>query len=286
MDKINHYNKKVLTLLSYYLNDHACAITPSQVKKVAACGVDEAKAFELLLLSYLNIEDKEFIDLYFKDKIHLLDEKDYLYNPYYQNISFLNKKLGAWEIKKSKYRPYELFVCDDFHYNGNQIIPQLGFFNKPFYYLAVYFQKRLWMSITPNEINTMKKPIEEANGNVLTFGLGLGYFAYMCSLKENVQKITIVEKDENVVILFKQFILPQFAFKEKIHIILDDAYLFLNQKMKDNDYQYVFVDIYHDAGDGKETYLKFKPYEKRFPNTTFCYWIMDTIQYYLKEEAL
>ncbi len=284
MNKFDHYNQRILELLSYYLNGHECDITPSQIKNVMHCGVDEKKAYELLLLSYLNVDDREFIELYFGKMLHSLKEEDYTCNAYYQNITFENKKLKNWEIKKSKYKPYELFVCDDFKYENQQMIPQLGYFNKPFYYLAVYYQKRLWMSITPNEINTMKKPIQQAYGKVLTFGLGLGYFAYMCSLKEEVQSVTIIEKDENVIALFKQYILPQFPYLDKIEIIQEDAYEFLDKKMKDNVYQYVFVDIYHDAGDGKDTYLKFKPYENRFKNTMFRYWIMETIQYYLKEE--
>ena len=60
------------------------------------------------------------------------------------------------------------------------------------------------MLITPNEIETMKKSISEATGNVLTYGLGLGYYAYMVSMKENVESVTIVEKDKEIIDLFKK----------------------------------------------------------------------------------
>lgn len=59
---------------------------------------------------------------------------------------------------------------------------------------AVLENERIWMTITPNEIETMKEAVDKAFGNVLTFGLGLGYYAYMVSEKVNVESITVVEK--------------------------------------------------------------------------------------------
>ena len=196
------YNNLILNALSIYLNEYECSITPSPIKKVMECGVDELFAYKLLLSNYLAIENQEIIDMYFDKMVHKLEVKDYIRNPYYENIPFNNKKIDSWQIKEGKYKPYELFVFDDFKYENDLVIPQVGYFNEPFYYLAVYDNNRLWMSITPNEINTMKQPINNAKGNVLTFGLGLGYFAYMCSLKDDVKSVTIVEKDERVIKLF------------------------------------------------------------------------------------
>lgn len=274
------YNNLILNALSIYLNEYECSITPSQIKKVMECGVDELFAYKLLLSNYLAIENQEIIDMYFDKMVHKLEVKDYIRNPYYENIPFNNKKIDSWQIKEGKYKPYELFVFDDFKYENDLVIPQVGYFNEPFYYLAVYDNNRLWMSITPNEINTMKQPINKAKGNVLTFGLGLGYFAYMCSLKDDVKSVTIVEKDERVIKLFKDNILPYFVSIEKINIIKEDAYVYLS-KMNDDMYDYVFVDIYHDAGDGKEVYLKMNQYRNRFKKTIFEYWIYNTIKHYL-----
>lgn len=274
------YNNLILNALSIYLNEYECSITPSQIKKVMECGVDELFAYKLLLSNYLAIENQDIIDMYFDKMVHKLEVKDYIRNPYYENIPFNNKKIDSWQIKKGKYKPYELFVFDDFKYENDLVIPQVGYFNEPFYYLAVYDNDRLWMSITPNEINTMKQPINNAKGNVLTFGLGLGYFAYMCSLKDDVKSVTIVEKDERVIKLFKDNILPYFVSIEKINIIKEDAYVYLS-KMNDEMYDYVFVDIYHDAGDGKEVYLKMNQYRNRFKKTIFEYWIYNTIKHYL-----
>ena len=169
---------------------------------------------------------------------------------------------------------------DDFVYDFQRVIPQLGYFEEAFQYPAVYQNGRLWMSVTPNEINTMKEPISKARGKTLTFGLGLGYFAYMCAIKEDVTIVTIVEKDKSVIQLFEQNILPQFVCKDKISIICDDAFDFLD-KMRDGEYYYAFVDIYHDAGDGAEIYKKFKKQQNKFKTTQFDFWIEKTIKYYI-----
>ena len=280
MLKLSVENKQLLIALSKYLNETPDAITINQINKVKDCGVDEIRAFELLLQEYLQIPST-LANAYFKDMIHLLNFEDFMTNPYYKNIHLEFKKDKNWEIKKTKYKPYELFVQDDFIVKDNKMIPNLGFFNKPFYYLAVYQNQHLWMSITPNEINTMKDPIQKSFGRVITFGLGLGYFAYMCSMKQSVQSVTIIEKDATIISLFKKMILPQFLFKEKITIIQADAIDYLSTQMAIDQYDFAFIDIYHDVSDGKEVYLKIKKYESMYKKTQFEYWIEKTIKLYL-----
>jgi hypothetical protein len=126
------------------------------------------------------------------------------------------------------------------------------------------------MLITPHEINTMKDAINAAYGDVVTFGLGLGYFAYMCSIKENVTSVTIVEKDEKIINLFKKHILPQFEHKDKIKIIHEDAITYCDKHFNHN---YAFVDLWRDTNDGLELYLKTKKRSRIHLNTKFDYWI-------------
>ena len=87
------------------------------------------------------------------------------------------------------------------------------------------------MAVKPSEIETMRAPIEEATGRVVTFGLGLGYFAYMVSEKPDVTSLDIVERSEEAIALFERHILPQFPNKEKIRIIRSDAFGFLSENM-------------------------------------------------------
>ncbi len=277
-DKYDKYNQLFLTKLSEYLNNYACSITKKQIKDVASCGIHIYDAYFLLLCEYLELDDTLKYE-YLANGLHEENKVEYMENDYYKDIHFEQKRLGKWVIKNSKYQAFELFVRDDFKYEENKVIPQLGFFKEDFSFPAIYENNRLWMSITPNEINTMKEPIQKAYGHVLTFGLGLGYFAYMASLKNEVIDVTIVEKDPDVIHLFQKMILPTFKTKAKINIIQDDAYHFI-QNMDDETYHFVFVDIYHDASDGLLTYNKLKTFEKSFKKTTFSYWIEKTILYY------
>jgi hypothetical protein len=281
-EKINEYNNKLLSLLSVYLNEYDTIITPSQVKKITKTGVDELRAYSLLLQGYMKLDDEEIVDLYFKDMINMLDAKDYIDNDYYKNIKLNKTSNKDWKLSYDKYAPYQGFVFDDFKYEDDgRIIPQIGFFKETFKYPAIYQNNKLWMSITPNEIETMKEHINDARGKVVTFGLGMGYFAYMTSNKDNVSSITIVERDNNVIELFKKVILPQFKNKDKINIVNMDAFDFMKNEFSKYDVDYVFTDIYHDVSDALDAYNKMKEYEDKYKNTKFKYWIENTIKAYL-----
>ena len=287
MENYNKYNQRLLNILSIYLNDFSNLIKKEEVEEIKKIVLDEEMAVKILFASYLgldindNEEDKELYHEYFDEMLKKDDENNYINNPYYHNIFLTSSKFENWKIKKDKYEAYQMFVRDDMikDFKG-KIIPQIGYFNKDFYFDAIYQDDRLWMSISPNEINSMKKDIEDAFGNVVTLGLGMGYFAYMVALKENVEKVIVVEKDINVIKLFKAQILPKFSedVQDKITIINEDAYEYLKHLQ---DIDYVFVDIYHDVSDGKEVYSKISKIEKQYPNVIFRYWIAKTIKLYL-----
>lgn len=218
----------------------------------------------------------EFINFLKSNKIeqsfHLLDEKKYLENPYVQNIHLTNIKEGNYEFKLNKFNPYEGFIYKDIDIDNDYLeCTSIGYFQESFFYPSLLDHQNIWMLITPHEMNTMEKAIENATGNVITFGLGLGYFAYMCSLKENVKSITIIEKDENIIHLFEKHILPQFHYKDKIKIIHEDALIFIQSK--DFDYSYAFIDLYKDVEDGLPLYIKMKQAATCHFNTQFDYWI-------------
>lgn len=206
--------------------------------------------------------------------VHLLKNKDYENNPYLKNIKIPTKKLSKWELCYKTYVPYQAFVFDDPKITRDgKIIPQIGFFEKEFSYPAVLESGTEWMLITPNEINTMRAPISGAHGKVLTYGLGLGYFAYMVSEKESVSSVTIVERDKNAISLFRDIILPQMPRKDKINIICDDAFYFAETRLADSDFDFVFADIWHDPSDGVPAYKRLKATEKYLPSADFSYWI-------------
>ncbi len=280
------YNQRILKLLALYLNDYSDMIKEKEVNKITSLGLSQEEAVAILLATYLdldindNLEDKTLYNEYIKNIIKLEKIDDYINNPYYQEVKLNYKKYQNWEIKKDHYQAYQLFVSNDMERIDGKIIPHLAYFDKTFKFDSIYQNNRLWMSITPNEINTMQKDIDDAFGNVCTVGLGMGYFAYMCARKENVKKVKIIELDKDVIALFKKEILSKFEKKiqEKIEIINMDAYVYLNTRIDDD---YIFVDIYHDVSDGLPVYKKMKEIEKRHPNIIWRYWIEKTIKLYL-----
>lgn len=181
-------------------------------------------------------------------------------------------------------RPFEAFVCNDFVVlPDGRMIPQIGFFSESYPFPAVLENGREWMTLQPNEMVTTTPAVMAAHGRVLTFGLGLGYFAYHAAEKEDVSSVTVVDASADVIDLFRTHILPQFPHKEKIHLVHEDAFAFADTKMAGN-FDFVFADIWHDAGDGKELYLRMKTYEEKHPDITFTYWLEETIRCYLNKD--
>ena len=177
-------------------------------------------------------EDDTTINEYFHDAVHCLETRKYRDNSYLKNIKFPDTATRHWKFTHYSYRPYEAFICNDIDIDKNlREVPQIGFFRERFAYPAVEQDGREWMAVKPSEIETMRAPIEEATGRVVTFGLGLGYFAYMVSEKPDVTSLDIVERSEEAIALFERHILPQFPNKEKIRIIRSDAFWFLNENM-------------------------------------------------------
>ena len=82
-----------------------------------------------------------------------------------------------------------------------------------FYFPAVLENGNEWMTVTPNEVETMKEAISQARGRVAAYGLGLGYFAFMASEKSDVTGVTVIERDEQAIRLFEEEILPQFPHR-------------------------------------------------------------------------
>lgn len=287
--KFAQYNNILFKKLSVFINHEADFIRPEFIESLCRdCDISKEEAYCFTLAASIDLDteknprDAEIFEEYFPDMVHLLKNKDYENNPYLKNIKIPTKKLGKWELCYKTYVQYQAFVFDDPKITRDgKIIPQIGFFEKEFSYPAVLESGTEWMLITPNEINTMRAPISGAHGKVLTYGLGLGYFAYMVSEKESVSSVTIVERDKNAISLFRDIILPQMPRKDKINIICDDAFYFAETRLADSDFDFVFADIWHDPSDGVPAYKRLKETEKYLPSADFSYWIEKTLKCYI-----
>lgn len=284
IDRIMRQNEEVTLAYSRYLNYNPRIISPDMVEEIVQeCRVDTHEAYLSLFSAVLgwepdeNAEHRALEHHYLKKGLHKLDPLPYQSDPYCQTIRFPNTQNGAWEFRESSYAPFEPFVCnhpvctEEF-----REIPQIGYFTDEFRFPAVLENGIEWMTVTPNEIETMKEPIANARGNVLTLGLGLGYFAFSASQKENVEAVTVIERDARVIELFHTYLLPQFPHREKIRVIESDAFAYF-ESLSPTDFDSIFADLWHDQGDGLEMYLRLRRIEKQRALRNVDYWIEPTL---------
>ena len=109
----------------------------------------------------------------------VFDVSEFQQNPYIKNIDFKDKQAGDYKFHYMDFMPFELFM-----YDTPSIMPdiftavsRIGCFTQKVSYPAIsqISKDTTWMTVTPNEICTMKNAINHSFGKVLTLGCGLGY---------------------------------------------------------------------------------------------------------------
>ena len=227
-----------------------------------------------------NPDNQNIIDNYIYPNFLEADTNLFRKNKYYQTIKIKDVNANGFSLINDSYDPYEIFALDDINVDDNYVEnSKLAFFKKQFSFIALNHKDVTWMSITPNEIITMEKHINKAHGNIVVFGLGLGYFPFMCALKEEVKSITIIENDRQIIDIFQKYLFPQFINQEKIRIVNSDAFDVIKKELH---YDFAFVDLWHNAEDGIKPFLQFKSIEKDNPNTTFAYWLDNSFYAFLR----
>ena len=200
-------------------------------------------------------------------------------NPYLQTVKVPPVKRNGFGYSLEKNMRLELCNTNTLIYLDNVAIPRLSTFDHSIKYPVFSQSGRIWMSVSPSEISTMEEPIREAEGKVLTLGLGLGYFAFMASEKAEVEEVTVVEKEPDVIGMFRKYLLPQFPHREKIKIIQADAFDFM-AGAEDGTYDHCFVDVWADNMD-IASYFKAKRACLHLTKTKVTYWVEDGIIIYI-----
>lgn len=224
------------------------------------------EAFEMDLEN----EENQYVIQNYLQEIHEENYQEYINNPYIKSIKPKQSKNGKYSLKYCSYEKYQLFPLDEISLvEPNYLeVSKIGYFKKKYDYLALLENDTIWMCITPNEMNTMKPAIEKAKGRVLVLGLGLGYYPFMISLKDDVEEIVVVEKDKRIIDIFNANIAPNIR-NSKITVVNDDAYSYLE---KNNNFDMVFADLWHNPEDGITHYVKLKKLENKI-NKPFSYWL-------------
>lgn len=197
-------------------------------------------------------------------------------NPYVKNIKFDSINLKHFSYKKVLIEKGYLFNADTIQDDKDRELKdylKLRALDKDIEALFLYQDDEEWMMSVPSESLTNDPYAKKAHGNVITFGLGIGYFTYMTLLNKKVKSITVIENSKEVINLFNK-IKGQFPNNDKIKIINGDAYKYFNKKTLDK-YDYVYVDIWKSSDDGRTTIEKLlEQYNPPFNKVDF--WIEDS----------
>ena len=281
LEKTFEINFRLTRLYANYLENYNTIITADMMHALCGDGsIDEADGFAAILCQLFGLDidgspdERALIRNYITPSVRVMDAERYRSNPYYRNVKIPNVKKGTWELKSETYPAYrgviaaDMIIRDDF-----SEVPPLGFFTEDFVFPAVLEDGNEWMTLTPVDLDTSDEAIERAHGKVVTFGLGLGYYTYMVSEKAEVDSITVIEKNPDVIALFNEYILPQFSHPEKVRLINTDAFEYAEREMPREGYDVAFVDTWRDASDGAPMYVRMKRLEHLSPDTEFIYWI-------------
>ena len=209
-------------------------------------------------------------------KRKLLDAEEFKRNPYIRNIRIPTVRAGNYILTTAAYEPGETLEYDMPDFSKAPPEHRYGYFDQRVEFPGIYEGVVPWMSVCPSEIRSMARHIERARGKVLVLGLGLGYYPYMISLKDEVEDITIVEKAPEIIQLFRDHLLPQFEYKDKVSVIESDAFSYVGA-LTGGEYDFCFADIWENASDGAWACRKLRDAEQRLAGTDFAYWIDDAI---------
>lgn len=107
--------------------------------------------------------------------------------------------------------------------------------------------KSIWMSITPMEIESHLSHINAAYGHTIIAGLGMGFALYNIAAKPEVTKITVLEKDPEIIKLLNRSADWEnwLGVKEKVSLVIGDALTYKPEHQID----FLYADIWPKLGD-------------------------------------
>lgn len=179
----------------------------------------------------------------------------------YENVTIKKRTLMNMDFHK----PMGKYL---FHYHP------IGYFDEDIALPVLTEGDTIWMSPAVSEIASMGDGIEKGHGKCLTLGLGIGVLPYLWLLKDEVESVTVVEYNQEVIDLFEKHIRPQFKTGKKLEIIHGDAFEYYNEDFL-KQFDYVYVDFWESTDDGLRYYTRLM--EKGIDLPHVDYWIEDSI---------
>ncbi|MDR7871021.1 MAG: hypothetical protein RIN55_09195 [Tissierellaceae bacterium] len=226
-------------------------------------------------------KEKELIDLLNKYDIPSDDLKYDMSrlteNPYYKNIKLDNVKTDTVWYENSIIKKRTLMSMNFHNPVGKYLFHYhpLGYFEEDVNMPVLKEGKdKVWMSPAISEIESMNDGYEAGHGDCLTLGLGIGVLPYLWLLKDEVNSVTIVEVNKDVIELFEKYLRPQFPKDKELKIINGDAFEYYNEEFL-NQFDYVYVDFWESTEDGLDFYTRLMEKKINLPHIDF--WIENSI---------
>jgi hypothetical protein len=209
------------------------------------------------------------------------DSKILAENSYYRDIKLDNVRSETVRYEKATIKKRTLMNMNFHQHIGKYLFHYhpIGYFETDIDLPVLKEGGKVWMSPAISEMESMKDGIAKGHGRCMTMGLGIGFLPYLWLLKDEVESVTVVEFNRDVIDLFDKYIRPQFRTDKKLKIIHGDAFDYYNEEFL-NQFDYVYVDFWESTGDGLELYTRLM--EKKIDLPHVDYWIEDSILYDVK----
>lgn len=130
-------------------------------------------------------------------------------------------------------------------------------------------RKRVWMSLAPMEIESQWLHVAAANGDVVVLGLGMGLAAFAIAQKPTVNRVTVIEKNPNMVELLHRAsdFFKNRNVQKKLGVIMADAFEWETSMQFNSGY----ADIWMSLG-AKEAVEDMKRISKRIKASRWGWW--------------
>lgn len=143
--------------------------------------------------------------------------------------SYRTGRVGAWELKR------QVQPVLRGYFRGLQICPDN--------YLLIR-EDRIWMSLSPVEIESLAPHVARMRGHVVIAGLGMGLALYNALLRPAVRRVTVLERDSEVIALFAAMTDRSWPESARFTIEHADAREWLSSEPVD----YLYADIWDKIG--------------------------------------
>lgn len=279
-------NQVLLEKLSYVLQMGSLC-SGETLQDLMRLGITPEEAMAAVMVSVMGLQAEEGIGKeiyrgYLPGMLKRCFPEEVESDPYVQAVGNIACKQGSVCLAMDTLDAFQIFVRDDFEMDrAGRVLPQIGFYERPVTFPVLLQNGVSWMSAEPNEISTLRPLAERAHGKVVMLGLGLGYYAFHALRNPQVESVTVVERDPEILSVFRQVLLPVFPRRDVLNLVHADAFSYVKDVLPGIGADTVLVDLWKTAGDGLELYKKMKAMELRGPE--WQYWIEKTLQYYLKE---